>query len=233
VLATQTPGGGGNVAINTAVKGNTPAGNPTSVSTNSDVQALHVHTVNPVTSVAVSNLPSTQPVSGTVAVSNFPATQSVSGTVGVSGTVPVSGPLTDAQLRASALPVIASLGTSAGKTNVMRTGTLVTTAVTADQVIATYTVTAGKTFYLMYLQVSARLTTFATTATNFGNASLESPAGTKLVTLLNSGAGITQGPPMDFIEPVPVAAGTVIRVVCTPGATTSFTWVVNFGGYEK
>ena len=45
------------------------------------------------------------PVSGTLAVSNFPATQPISGTVSISGTVPVSGPLTDAQLRASAVPV--------------------------------------------------------------------------------------------------------------------------------
>lgn len=75
--------------------------------------------------VAVSNFPATQPVSGTVAVSNFPATQNVavtssvevevkndsgnpvpvSGTVSISGTVPVSGPLTDTQLRATAVPV--------------------------------------------------------------------------------------------------------------------------------
>jgi hypothetical protein len=47
----------------------------------------------------------TQPVSGSVSVSNFPATQPVSGTVAVSGTIPVSGPLTDTQLRASAVPV--------------------------------------------------------------------------------------------------------------------------------
>lgn len=56
----------------------------------------------------------TQPVSGSVSVSNLPATQSVSGTVGVSGTVtvdgsgvtqPVSGPLTDTQLRATPVPV--------------------------------------------------------------------------------------------------------------------------------
>src|SRR6185503_13808653 len=41
----------------------------------------------------------TQPISGTVAVSNFPATQPVS------GTVTATGPLTDAQLRATAVPV--------------------------------------------------------------------------------------------------------------------------------
>lgn len=65
--------------------------------------------------VAVSNFPTTQPVSGTVAVSNFPASVEVSndsgnplpvsGTVGISGTVPVSGPLTDTQLRATPVPV--------------------------------------------------------------------------------------------------------------------------------
>lgn len=73
-------------------------------------------------SVSVSNLAATQPVSGTVAVSNFPAspstqavtgtfwqaTQPVSGTVAVSNlpaTQPVSGPITDAQLRATPVPV--------------------------------------------------------------------------------------------------------------------------------
>jgi hypothetical protein len=45
------------------------------------------------------------PVSGTLAVSNFPATQPVSGTVAISGSVAVTGPLTDAQLRAAAVPV--------------------------------------------------------------------------------------------------------------------------------
>lgn len=45
------------------------------------------------------NVAGTVPVSGTVAVSNFPATQPVSGTLAV------TGPLTDAQLRASAVPV--------------------------------------------------------------------------------------------------------------------------------
>jgi hypothetical protein len=77
--------------------------------------------------VAVSNFPATQPISGAVSVSNFPGTQPISGNVGVTGSVavtgtfwqatqpvsgtfwqatqPVSGPLTDVQLRASAVPV--------------------------------------------------------------------------------------------------------------------------------
>lgn len=79
----------------------------------------------------VANLPGTQPISGTVAldapslaaletvsVANFPETQTVSGTVALDatalaaiagaatpGTQPVSGPLTDAQLRASPVAV--------------------------------------------------------------------------------------------------------------------------------
>lgn len=47
---------------------------------------------------------SIQPVSGTVAVSNFPASYPVTGTFW-QAVQPVSGPLTDAQLRASAVPV--------------------------------------------------------------------------------------------------------------------------------
>lgn len=53
---------------------------------------VQVHIQNPTTSVAVSNLPATQSVSGTVAVSNFPATQPVSGTITVANT---TFPVTD------------------------------------------------------------------------------------------------------------------------------------------
>lgn len=102
-------------------------------------------------SVSVSNFPATQPVSGTVtantglaqpltdsqlratavpvsgtvtvsnpqtsvSVSNFPATQPVSGTVGISGTVPVSGPLTDTQLRATAVPISGTVTANTGLT---------------------------------------------------------------------------------------------------------------------
>jgi hypothetical protein len=126
-----------------------------------------------------------------------------------------------------------SLGNSLGKVNVLKTGSLVSTAVTADQVILTYTVTAGKTFYLEYLDFWCRLTTFAATATNFGPVSLENPSGTKLYTMDVAHAGANAPFQMMFTEPIPIAAGTVIRLVCTPSAVTSFTWRGNFGGYEK
>lgn len=126
-----------------------------------------------------------------------------------------------------------SLGTSIGKTITMKTGALATTAVTADAVILTYTVTSGKTFYLTYFMCNSRLTTFAATATYFGTCSLESPAGTKLLTTMLAGSGIADRASVPFTEPIPIAAGTVIRVVTTPSAATAFTWTANFGGYEK
>jgi hypothetical protein len=52
--------------------------------------------------VAVSNFPAIQPVSGTVAVSGVAGTVLVDGSAVVQ---PVSGPLTDAELRASAVAI--------------------------------------------------------------------------------------------------------------------------------
>jgi hypothetical protein len=75
------------------------------------VSVLNFPATQPVSgSVSVANFPATQPISGSVAVSNFPATQPVSGSVAVTGTVlvdgsahpqPVTGPLTNAELRAA------------------------------------------------------------------------------------------------------------------------------------
>lgn len=200
----------------------------------------------PTTPVTGTFWQATQPVSGTVAVSNFPASQAV--TLAAAPTTPVTGTFWQATQPTSlavlpALTVAAasstspigsvSLGTTLGKTNVMQTGTLVTTAVTADQVVKTYTVTAGKTLFLLYVSVNGRLTTFAATATNFGECSLESPAGTKLLTTMLAGSGIGDRDYLPFNEGVPIAAGTVVRLVCTPTAVTSMTWRGNFGGYEK
>jgi hypothetical protein len=169
------------------------------------------------------------PVSGSFSVTGgLTDTELRSTPVPVSGTLTVNTGLTDTQLRATPIPVSQS---PLSVTKVMQTGSLVTTAVTANQVILTYTVTTGKTLYLQYLKIDTRLTTFAATATNFGFASLESPAGTKLITQMQSGAGITLHPPYTF-DNIPIPSGTVIRVVCTPAATTSYTWQVNFGGYE-
>jgi hypothetical protein len=169
--------------------------------------------------VSIASMPST-PVTGTF----WQATQPVS--IAAMPSTPVTGTFFQA-----VQPV--SLGNATGKTNVGKPGTLATSATTADQVVVTYTVTAGKTFYVEWFSCNSRLTTFAATATLFGTCSLETPAGTKLITDTLAGPGIGDRDVYQFSEPLPIAAGAVIRVVTTPAAVTAMTWVGNIGGYEK
>ena len=137
----------------------------------------------------------------------------------------------------SAEPVVdvCTLGNSDGKTVVMKTGSLVTTAITANQVVLTYTVTAAKTLYLSYLNIHAFLTSAFTTGVAIGEASIESPGGTKLNTFkfIASTVEPLLAHTLTLSEPVPFAAGVVLRIVCTPISTSSMTWTANFGGYER
>lgn len=128
-----------------------------------------------------------------------------------------------------------SLGNSTGKTNVLKTGALTTTATTADQVVLTYTVTAGKTLYLNAIMVQARLTTLSATASILGTWSLETPSGTKCISFDDLNATTSADVPfiVPFVEPIPIATGVVVRIVCTPAAATSMKWQANIIGYEK
>lgn len=152
-------------------------------------------------------------------------------------TQPVSMTALPVEAAANSSPIgSVSLGNSTGKTNVMKTGTLVSAATTADQVVLTYTVTTGKTFYLSYWSYEARLTTLSATGAILGACSMESPAGTKLEThTFTNGTTeiVDRFGPVQPAEPQPIASATVIRIVCTPAAATSTTWLASFGGYEK
>ncbi len=175
----------------------------------------------------------TQPVSGSISVVNFPATQPISGSVSVSNfpvTQPISGAVSISNFPANQLVSV----DRSNRTLVMKTGTLVTTAVTSDQVILTYTVTTGKTFFLTYISSDVRLTVVSATASILGTISLESPAGTKLYssTETNPTTSQTGMRSVSFSEPMPIPSGTVIRFVTTPAAATSMTWIANFGGFE-
>jgi hypothetical protein len=181
------------------------------------------------------------PVSGTLTGGTVIATQSsgsnlhvdVDNAVDIIGTVDVNNSVVVTQSSGDSLHVTASLGNTA-KTKVMKTGTLVTTAVTADQAVLTYTVTSAKTFYVQYLSLSATQTTLPGNGNPvaLGTISLESPIGTKLfTTFLVSPANVQAT--ITLAEPMPITSATVIRVVTTPAAVTSFTWYANFGGYEK
>jgi hypothetical protein len=131
---------------------------------------------------------------------------------------------------------VVTLGNSSGKTVVMETGSLVTTAITANQVVLTRTVTTGKTFYLQYLEMTGRQTAPAGgTSVVLGTISLQLPSGTNVISdsMVGGGSTVTEQRVYTFSEPIPVTSATVIRVVVTPASTTSFTWFANFGGYEK
>jgi len=87
VVGTQPGGGGGgSTVITTAAKGATLAGSPTSENTDANTQSLHTRITNASLAVTGTFFQATQPVS-------------------IAGSVAVTGPLTDAQLRATAVPV--------------------------------------------------------------------------------------------------------------------------------
>lgn len=83
------------------------ASNPLPVSVASAVVSgevsLDAATLTALETVQIGNFPASQTVDGSVSVSNFPATQPISGTV--TANTGLSQPLTDTQLRASAVPV--------------------------------------------------------------------------------------------------------------------------------
>lgn len=100
----------GTVTVSNEVEVTNSTGNPIPISgtvtANTGLSQPLTDTQLRATAVPVSGTfwPATQPISGTVSVSNFPATQPISGTV--TANTGLSQPLTDAQLRASAVPII-------------------------------------------------------------------------------------------------------------------------------
>jgi len=135
--------------------------------------------------IAVTNFPATQPVSGTVAVSNFPATQPVS------GTVTATGPLTDAELRATPVPVSGNFGSqsvsSATVTNTATSASSVTLAASnAARVKLVIQTDSGTTFVKLGTAASLSSYTYRLSA----NTTLEITQYTGAVTCIrNSGTG--------------------------------------------
>ena len=123
-------------------------------------------------------------------------------------------------------------GSNKPGSGVLKTGALASTTATPNQVILTYTVSSLKQFILYFIEINALLTTFAATATFFGTASIQIN-GVTVHTFNLAGAGIAQYPVEWFTdEGIPLPAGTVISIVCTPSAVTPFTWEANLVGVE-
>jgi hypothetical protein len=166
--------------------------------------------------VQITNFPSPGPISGNVAVNNFPNTYSVTGTFWPT-TQPISGSV--------------SLGVN-NKTPIMINGVLTSSTTATEQLVCSYTVPAGMTFYLQYVDMSVLFGAPTLTPTLHGYSLLESPAGTTLYHMYSDNQ--TMNPVgREFSEPIPFSSGSVIRITANPYTTTLRYWVGNFGGYIK
>jgi hypothetical protein len=130
-------------------------------------------------------------------------------------------------------PVPVTFSTAAA-TNVLKTAQLVSTATTADQVVLTYTVTAGKTLYLQYVIMGGYLTSQPGNANpiDLGDMHVQTPSGTTFIQTERFHPKIADLV-VSFPQAIPIAAGVAIRITVTPVTTTSITWEANFGGYER
>jgi hypothetical protein len=160
-------------------------------------------------------------------------TQSTVNTIKAASTAPTT---TDTAIVVAESPnavTNASLGNTLGKVNKFTSGNLSSTTATSGQTVVTYTVTAGKTFYLEEADCSVVLNSAAATQEQFGTCQL-----------LINGAQVWQqyykgpgsgsfNPVLTYAEPIPVAAGQVVTWQASPAATTNFLWYGNIGGYEK
>lgn len=124
-----------------------------------------------------------------------------------------------------------SLGNTA-KTAKVLTGSLTTTAVTANQVVFTYTVSAGKTLYIESFDLNVHTTAANTTAVAYGAVTLLIN-GSVVWSGFLEGTGAASTVSTQFGEPIPVPAGEVVSWEATPAAVTSWVWNGNVGGYEK
>ena len=106
---------------------------------------------------------------------------------------------------------------------------LTTTSTTANQTIVSYTVSTGKTLNLRVIGLGAEPTSWTTTEKDHGYCWVD-VAGTDYRGLEVRGmAGDATGVNIQYlIVPIPggidFAAGTVIKIECTPATTTSTRW---------
>lgn len=114
--------------------------------------------------------------------------------------------------------------------------TLVTTAVTADQVILSVTLAAIATYKLIAL--GSAYTTYSATEANLGLGRIQADLGSGWVqrfeqrfqnTDLDNNAGMSILP---LGSGIAFASGDDIRGICTPASTTSMRWSCSFWGEQ-
>lgn len=110
------------------------------------------------------------------------------------------------------------------------TTALNTTTSAANQVITTFTVPAGKVYKLQEWACDVKATNNANTFQYYGDVSLRI-AGSNVYTRMLAGAGYASFQTDREARPIPIAAGTIIQIVTTPGSNANFTWRANLQGF--
>lgn len=115
---------------------------------------------------------------------------------------------------------------------------LVTTSVTADQLIGSVAPSSGKNFKVQVIIIEVYLTALSTTAVYLGT--LKIRWGTDVLVGPFMAVNTSSGALFGFVVPVPDEGLEVLgdgsktlNAVCTPAAATSTTWRVTIIGYEK
>jgi hypothetical protein len=118
---------------------------------------------------------------------------------------------------------------------VITQGEITTTATTADQIIVSYTVPAGKSFYLASFFIS-RITDNSVGAIPASLAVFTSPSTTVVRRRLGLRSTASGNVIWESIFPTAVQialAGDVVRVRVTPTGTTSTVWFASITGYLR
>ncbi len=127
-----------------------------------------------------------------------------------------------------------SLGNTQNKTAVWVSSTQGQAAI-ATMFLSSYTVPAGKTFYLQHMDAWAYESVPSTSVTvNMGSVQWSNPNGT----VVSSMAFMNQMEPsprwvIEFAEPVPMTAGTTLLATFKANVATAITAVTNLAGYIK
>lgn len=102
-----------------------------------------------------------------------------------------------------------------------------------DLSLSSRTANASKTFYLTDLEVVAGLsTTNALGEQRLGYVSIESPANT-VIDRVSFTWPTAQTWKHNFIEPLAIASGTLVRITVTPSTTTGVSWGSWMRGFER
>lgn len=134
----------------------------------------------------------------------------------------------------SSFPTAASLGSTAGKTEIHKTFFKNTTAASVS-VLGTYTVTTGKTLYITHLDITGTLVAVSATGVKMGDVTIGTPVNTTIssMTFYNPTTAAPQTWSKDFAEPMAIPSAAVFMSSVTPSAATATNWIFNFDGYEK